>query len=120
MNFLKYIVLCGALGICGASVADSYSNVVINGQRLTVPQLQQLQRQLGYAVVPGNYLYNPYNQCWANLSNGQSGCVGGSSTSRYGSGEWDGRGNWSYRSDYGGSVGGSSDGCLYAGDWSNC
>lgn len=123
MNIIQTFILFCALAITGVSEADNYSNVVINGQRLTMQELRVLQNQLGSRVNPGNYLYNAYNQCWANLTTGQNGCLGGRAGSRAsasGSGEWDGRGNWSSWSDYGGGVGGTADGCIYTANWSNC
>lgn len=123
MKALGMFLLLMLATVSTTALAGGYSNVSINGQHLTVPQLRALQQQLGYRVQPGNYLYNAYNGCWANLSNGQSGCLGGRGgmrSNRSGSGAWDGRGNWSSWSDYGGGVGGTSNGCIYTSNWSNC
>ena len=123
MNMVKTVVLLCALGVTGVTVADNYSNVAINGQRLTMQELRMLEKQLGSRVISGSYLYNAYNQCWANLTTGKTGCLSGGAGSRAsgsGSGEWDGRGNWSSWSDYGGGVGGTADGCVYTATWSNC
>ena len=110
--------------------AQGWSNVAINGFTITQQQLDLMQEQLGYRVPAGNYLVNYQNGCWVNVSNGQGGCPGTnqqqqttSSTynSRYGSGEQYSNGDWSYYSNVaGGGVGGSNDGCIYAGSWSNC
>jgi hypothetical protein len=133
MNMIKIVILLSLFGVTGVSVANNYSNVEINGTRLTVQQVRILENQLGSRVYPGRYLYNANNQCWANLTTGQSNCNGGGSSSntsrngqagmrasRTGSGEWDGQGNWSSYSEYGGSVGGTEDGCYYTANWSNC
>lgn len=107
----------------GAANANGYSKVAINGQRLTVSQVEALERQLGARIAPGSYLYNANNGCWANLTTGQSGCLGGAAStfSRYGSGERNANGDWSYWSNIGGgAVGGSGNGCVYAFQWSNC
>jgi len=99
--------------------------VAINGRMLAPAEVVALERQLGGRVVPGSYLYNAVNGCWVNTSNGTSGCLGrGTSNyfSRYGSGERTGNGSWNhYSRAVGGSVGGTSDGCLYTSfGWSNC
>ncbi len=123
MKIFKTIILLCILSASNTLMADNYSNVVINGQRLTVQQLRVLQNQIGTRVLPGNYLYNANNQCWANLNTGQRGCLGekaGTRASRSGSGEWDSQGNWSSWSEYDGGVGGTADGCIYTANWSNC
>jgi hypothetical protein len=116
-------VACVALSAAAAAVqADAMSGVSINGQMLTVTQLMLLQQQLGTQIPTGNYLVDPMNGCWANMSTGQSGCPGTVDTfGRYGSGERSSNGDWSYYSNAaGGAVGGTGDGCVYAFDWSNC
>jgi hypothetical protein len=47
---------------------------------------------------------------------------GGAYISRYGSGEWNGKGDWNHWSNAaGGAVGGTGDGCIYTTfGWSNC
>ena len=102
--------------------ASAWSNVAINGQRLTVAQLQQLEVAVGSRVAPGAYLVD--NQgCWVNLNTGQGGCLGSVDTfSRYGSGERTSDGSWNHYSNSAGmGVGGTSDGCIYTTTgWSNC
>lgn len=119
----KIIALAGLL--LASHVVISASNVIINGQPLSLGELAALEVQLGTRIAPGNYLFNPQNGCWSNLSTGQSGCLGGGSgayNSRYGSGGRDAHGNWNHWSDLsGGAVGGTSDGCIYTSyGWSNC
>jgi hypothetical protein len=112
---------------CCAASAEQYQGkfVAINGQQLTQQQIAALEMQLGSHITPGNYLYDYQSGCWANLTTGEQGCftgnAGGQYNSRYGSGEWNNSGDWSYYSDAaGGGVGGSGDGCVYAFGWSNC
>ncbi len=103
--------------------AQGWSNVAINGQHLTQSQLSALESQVGTRIAPGAYLVDTRG-CWMNLSNGTSGCLGGSvdTHSRYGSGERTADGSWNHYSraaDMG--VGGTSDGCIYTTTgWSNC
>lgn len=105
--------------------AHHMTNVYINGQELSVADLQALQQQIG-AVAPGYYAYDYNSGCWANLSTGTSGCVGGNNagiyTTPYGGGENYSDGSWNYYSNpAGGGVGGTSDGCIYTTyGWSNC
>ncbi|NJD05349.1 MAG: hypothetical protein FIA97_02485 [Methylococcaceae bacterium] len=121
---LLLLTMVCALASSGTAAAAGYpSDVFVNGRQLTTADVAVLQNRLGVVIASGYYLVNPQNGCWANLSNGTSGCLGssGSSVSRYGSGEWRSDGSWSrYDNTNGFSVGGTGDGCLYAGDWSNC
>jgi len=99
------------------------SGVIINGQPLSYAEKAALEYQIGVQILPGRYVMD--GNCWKNLTLGTSGCLGSGTIntfSRYGSGEYNGKGDWSYRSDLpGGSVGGTSDGCLYTSfGWSNC
>jgi len=100
------------------------SNVIINGQQLSVEQLYALQNHLGTRVAPGNYLSNTETGCWINLSNGQKGCIqqSGSTFSRYGSGSRSSNGQWNHWSNAaGGAVAGDRNGCIYTSfGWSNC
>lgn len=117
--------------ILGSAVAAS--DVTINGRNLSHAEKAALQQQLGFAVLPGNYLSD--GNCWINIYNGATGCLRQVNNqygqqpsqdvdvfSRYGSGSYDNSGNWSHYSEYSeGSVGGSSDGCIYTSfGWSNC
>lgn len=127
MKLSTLLFIAGSLSITNTGIALAQGPVSINGYALNAQQLQSLEIQLGTRIQPGNYLVNMNNGCWTNMSTGTSGCYSGKpgqSFSRYGSGEWDGQGNWSHYSNTTGtdgfSVGGTSDGCLYAGDWSNC
>lgn len=119
------------LVVCQHALADGRSNVAINGYPLTQQELLVLEYQLGTRIAPGNYLVDPSNGCWANLSTGASGCPGGTYGapdgsadvySRYGSGGYDAQGNWNHYSNAaGGAVGGTADGCVYTTfGWSNC
>lgn len=121
----RIIAAVFALALVWGPAFAQPSNVAINGQVLSQPQLGALERHLGTRVAPGSYLVNYQTGCWANLSTGQQGCgVGGGSgayTSRYGSGEYNANGDWSHYSNAaGGGVGGTGDGCVYAFGWSNC
>jgi hypothetical protein len=95
--------------------------VSINGVPLAPQQILQLERQLGGRVESGHYLVRA-DGCWLNTTSGVSGCLGGSSHSRYGSGSRSGTGDWNHWSNAaGGAVGGSADGCIYTTfGWSNC
>ncbi len=124
-NARKTILVILLIGLAGSAPALSQgSNVTINGQQLSWEQLQLLQQQIGSYIVPGHYLYDAASGCWYNQSNATSGCLGsgGSYMSRYGSGSYDGSGNWNHWSNAaGGAVGGTSDGCVYTTfGWSNC
>jgi len=102
--------------------AAQWSNVAINGQRLTTDQLEQLQAAIGSAIAPGAYLVDAQG-CWLNVTTGQAGCLGSVDTfSRYGSGERTSDGSWNHYSNSAGmGVGGTSDGCIYTTTgWSNC
>jgi hypothetical protein len=123
-KYRKIILVLTALTSHQVAMADGWSDVAINGQRLTSVQLQVLEQQIGSKVAPGIYLAD-VNGCWLNLSNATSGCLGqGSVTtfSRYGSGERNNNGDWNHYSrsaEMG--VGGTSDGCIYTtSGWSNC
>ncbi len=108
--------------ITQAAHAEGWSNVAINGQRLTVAQLQQLEVAVGTRIAPGAYLVDARG-CWANLNTGEVGCLGSIDTfSRYGSGERSSDGSWNHYSNSAGmGVGGTSDGCIYTTTgWSNC
>lgn len=132
MNYCKAMFVVAALSFSALVVAgepqSQPSNVAINGYVLTRAELANLERQLGSQVMPGAYLYNTYNGCWLNTSNGARGCLGaagktnpGIYNSRYGSGERNANGDWSHYSNAaGGGVGGTGDGCVYAFGWSNC
>lgn len=103
--------------------AEALAPVVVNGEQLTITQWRSLEANLGSRVVPGIYLVNAQG-CWANLSNGTSGCLGaaGDVHSRHGSGSRGADGSWNHWSNSaGGGVGGTSDGCIYTTfGWSNC
>ena len=138
---LATVILFTAWSACALS--DPYSRAVsINGEQLSGAQVAALEAELGMAIPDGNYLVDPENGCWADLTNGTSGCVsddagyagdyeyaddygdagGGEYVGRWGSGSYDGAGNWNhYSSAAGGAVGGTSDGCIYTTfGWSNC
>lgn len=103
-------------------VSDSWSNVIINGQRLTQHQRAALERSVGGRIPAGVYLVDN-NGCWVNVSTGAAGCLHQTSTfSRYGSGERTSDGSWNHYSNSAGmGVGGTSDGCIYTTTgWSNC
>ena len=128
---LRTAILLVSLSLSTLAFSNGFSNVVINGYQLTQQELMALEYQLGGTVAPGNYLVDPSNGCWANLSNGTSGCPNNAygapngsvdTYSRYGSGSYDSQGNWNHYSNAaGGAVGGTSDGCVYTTfGWSNC
>ena len=124
MKFFKtcFFVLAIAGALTQAAHAVSWSNVAVNGQRLTTEQLRQLEVSVGSKIAPGAYLINAQG-CWVNLSTGQSGCLGSVNThSRYGSGERTNNGSWNHYSRSSGmGVGGTGDGCIYTTTgWSNC
>lgn len=123
MNTLKALIIALPLTLASpATWADDWSNVAIDGQRLTTSQLHALEHEIGSRVMPGSYVVNAAG-CWLNLSTGASGCLGERSTfSRYGSGERTGDGSWNHWSNAAGAgVGGTADGCIYTTTgWSNC
>ncbi len=99
------------------------SEVVLNGQVLSYQEKAVLEQQIGQAIMPGNYISD--GDCWINLSTGANGCLSQRTVntfSRYGSGEYNGAGDWNVWSNAaGGAVGGTSDGCVYTTfGWSNC
>lgn len=119
-----FALLCSTLSFTTPVLANGLAPVAINGTQLTVPQLRQLEAQLGSRIAPGNYLVDAMG-CWANLTNGTSGCIGQGSVdtfSRYGSGSRGSDGSWNhYSRAAGGAVGGTGDGCVYTTfGWSNC
>lgn len=125
----RIFMLLGVLGLVPVALttqvqASEWSSVSINGQALTVDQVNTLQMQLGTQIYPGAYLVDYQSGCWLNSTTGASGCVGSQSQtvhSRYGSGERSSDGSWSHYSHSAGmGVGGTADGCVYAGSWSNC
>ena len=116
-------------------VAQAGDTVVINGYLLAPMEVQQLERQLGYRVLPGNYAADFQTGCWVNIESGQGNCQSqdqaqsqsqngssGAYTSRWGSGEQYSNGSWSHYDSLtgNGGVGGTADGCVYAFGWSNC
>ncbi len=128
MKFVKELIvptlIAAVMGLSPALFADDLSQVAINGQVLTVQQLRALEDSIGSRIAPGAYVVDG-SGCWANLSNGTSGCLGGGITqyhSRYGSGERTSDGSWNHYSNSAGTgVGGTSDGCIYTTTgWSNC
>lgn len=115
------LLLSFAGNLVMAANAIAESNVSINGYRLNTSELINLERSLGTTIPSGNYVLNTYTGCWVNLSTGANGCPASTYVGRYGSGEQNAAGDWSYYSNTSGfGVGGTGDGCLYAGDWSNC
>ncbi len=122
MKTISIIAVLAISLLVQAVHASGWSNVAINGQRLTVAQLQQLEIAIGSQIAPGAYLVDAQG-CWANLSTGEVGCLGSVDThSRYGSGERTSDGSWNHYSNSAGmGVGGTSDGCIYTTTgWSNC
>jgi hypothetical protein len=121
---MKKTLVTGALvSILFASSTVLASGVIINGRILSQQEKTSMEMQIGQTIVPGNYISD--GDCWMNLSTGASGCLSQQSVntySRYGSGSYDGAGNWNvYSGAAGGAVGGTSDGCVYTSfGWSNC
>ena len=95
----------------------------VNGQPVDLATQAYLINQ---GLVPGDY-WLAQNGNWGVMGSGMpmgnihAGITTGPGVLG-GSGEIYGNGSWSYGSDYGpaGGVGGPADGCVYAGDWSNC
>lgn len=127
MILLSIAVVGGAF----TAQANERTFVYVNGYELTAQELYVAQQSSGTRIPPGNYLYDGQTGCWLELNSGQGGCPGnasngnsggGSYISRYGSGEWNGNGDWNHWSDAaGGAVGGTSDGCIYTSfGYSNC
>jgi len=118
-------VFCLTCLLSGQVAANGWSNVAINGVRLTTAQLSALEANIGSRIAPGSYLSHP-NGCWINLTTGASGCLGQSGSgdvhSRYGSGSRNSNGDWNHWSNAAGAgVGGTGDGCIYTTmGWSNC
>lgn len=129
LRMARVLLLLGSMfvlpiGLSNHANASEWSSVSINGQQLTMTQLNNLQVQLGSQIYPGAYLVDYQSGCWLNSTTGASGCIGSQTTtthSRYGSGERTSDGSWSHYSHAAGmGVGGTADGCVYAGTWSNC
>jgi hypothetical protein len=105
-----------AAGIALPAAAQTY--YTINGQPAPY-DVQLYMAQNG--LPPGHYWLDErgYWGVWGN-PNPVGNIYSGSYTSRYGSGE-QGANGWShYDNMYGFSVGGDSNGCIYADGWSNC
>lgn len=116
------VVALAASVFASTAHAAAWSNVAINGQRLTVEQLRALEASVGSRIAPGAYLVDARG-CWLNMSTGQSGCLNSVNTySRHGSGERTSDGSWNHYSNSAGmGVGGTADGCIYTTTgWSNC
>lgn len=109
-----------------AAHATGGTLVFVNGYELTPEELYSIELESGTRVPPGNYIYDVGTGCWAELNSGRGDCpaygAGGSYNSRYGSGEWNGNGDWNHWSNAaGGAVGGTGEGCIYTTfGWSNC
>lgn len=58
------------------AAGPGWSEVAVNGRRLTAEQLAYLERRLGTAIAPGAYVLEPLRGCWANLSTGARACPG--------------------------------------------
>ncbi len=115
------LALALAAGLMGPAAAQA--SYTINGQAVDY-QTQAMMAQAG--LMPGHYWLmpngnwgvmgsvQPFGNIYAGITQGP-GALGGS-------GEIYGNGSWSYGGPYGpaGGVGGTADGCVYAGDWSNC
>ncbi|MDJ0805949.1 MAG: hypothetical protein QNJ78_03865 [Gammaproteobacteria bacterium] len=119
---IVYTTLLTALLIGSSAHA---TGVTINGQSLSYSQKAALERQIGQTIAPGNYISD--GDCWVETRTGARGCLSRRNVdttvfSRYGSGSYDSRGNWSHWSDLPeGGFGGTSDGCIYTSyGWSNC
>ncbi len=125
MNLVRLFGFIVAFSLStGLAWAERYSNVVINGQLLTVAEVNYLQQQIGMTIEPGYYLVDPSTGCWLNQSTGASGCLISNATqyqTPHGSGWSDGNGNWNHYDSYSRwGVGGTADGCIYTPEWSNC
>jgi hypothetical protein len=117
---LVAILLAGGTGALAR--AEAFTDVVINGQRLTQSQLELVEAQLGAYIPPGVYLLDA-SGCWLKLDTGEGGCLDSVNVySRNGSGERTSDGSWNHWSDSAGmGVGGTGDGCIYTtSGWSNC
>jgi hypothetical protein len=122
-RILMSLTLPVVIALTATTSSAQSSNVSVNGQVLSVVELLELQKSIGY-IAPGNYLYDPNTSCWSNLSTGASGCLNNASggyISRYGSGHSNAT-DWNHYSNPAGTgVGGTSDGCVYTTTgWSNC
>ncbi|MGH9961457.1 MAG: hypothetical protein ACREBC_30730 [Pyrinomonadaceae bacterium] len=74
-NFCKAFAVVGVLLASPISYAYGYgSNIFINGRELTMEEAARLQMQLGTPIASGYYVVNAQTGCWANLTNGASGC----------------------------------------------
>jgi len=122
MRDLKGIIVAAAvaIGLAASSQtinAQSY-DYTINGQP-AAPAVAQYMANNG--LSPGDYWLDAQGY-WgaAGNPNPYGNIYAGTYFSRYGSGE-QGSNGWShYDSLSDTSVGGDSNGCYYAGDWSNC
>lgn len=119
---LKSLFIALLIGLQLSSTVSA-SDVIINGRLLSYAEKVALENSIGTRIAAGNYVSD--GDCWANLSNGTSGCLSSStvnSSSRYGSGERSSNGDWNHWSNAaGGAVGGTSDGCIYTTfGYSNC
>lgn len=126
LPFLAMLVGIAILVATLSAQAEGRTLVFVNGYELSPYELHAVEIQSGTRIPPGNYIVDGRTGCWAELDSGAGGCPaqtqGGSYGSRYGSGEWNGNGDWNHWSDAaGGAVGGTGDGCIYTTfGWSNC
>lgn len=107
-----------ATGLAAALPAPAETWYTINGQ----PASYEAQQFMAANGLPPGHYWLDANGYWGVIGDPQpyGNLHEGSYVSRYGSGEQSSNG-WSHYDNLNNfSVGGDANGCLYAGDWSNC
>jgi hypothetical protein len=108
-----------AAGLASSALpAATQSYDTINGQQAP----SDVQVSMARNGLPAGDYWLDAQGYWGVMGNAQplGNISSGSDVSRYGSGE-QGSNGWShYDNMFGTWVGGDSNGCYYAGDWSNC
>jgi len=109
-------IVAGLACVALPAVAQSY--YTINGQ----PAPYDVQIYMAQNGLPAGDYWLDGQGYWGVMGNSQplGNIYSGSAVSRYGSGE-QGSNGWSHYDNMSGTwVGGDSNGCYYASDWSNC
>ena len=107
-----------AAGLASAAPVAAQTYYTINGQ----PAPSDVEIYMAQNGLPAGDYWLDAQGYWGVMGNSQplGNVYSGSTVSRYGSGE-QGSNGWSHYDNMSGTwVGGDSNGCYYASDWSNC
>ncbi|MGE0118204.1 MAG: hypothetical protein AB7S71_03045 [Dongiaceae bacterium] len=115
-KLMQAVLVAGVALAALPSAAETYYTV--NGQ----PAPADLQIYMAQNGLPPGHYWLDAQGYWGVMDdpNPRGNIYGGGYVSRYGSGE-QGSNGWSHYDNTSGAwVGGDSNGCYYAGEWSNC